>query len=98
MVVIGGTGTRWGAVIGGILYTYLDNRLLAVRGRETVQDLPACCARRSPSRCSCSACSSSCIVYFFPGGIVGLSARGRARARRRIESAVGRQEQAEAGV
>ena len=27
MVVIGGTGTRWGALIGGILYTYADHRL-----------------------------------------------------------------------
>ena len=28
MVVIGGAGTRWGAVLGGALYTFLDNRLL----------------------------------------------------------------------
>lgn len=30
MVVLGGPGTRWGPVVGGILYTYLDHRLTAV--------------------------------------------------------------------
>ncbi|MEU8620459.1 branched-chain amino acid ABC transporter permease [Streptomyces sp. NPDC048623] len=27
MVVLGGSGTRWGPVIGGVLFTYLDQRL-----------------------------------------------------------------------
>ena len=27
MVVLGGTGSRWGAMIGGILYTFADHRL-----------------------------------------------------------------------
>jgi branched-chain amino acid transport system permease protein len=35
MVVLGGPGTRWGPVLGGILYTYLDHRLTALAG-----DLP----------------------------------------------------------
>ena len=30
MVVIGGAGSRWGAMLGGILYTYLDHRLAAL--------------------------------------------------------------------
>ncbi|MEU8620503.1 branched-chain amino acid ABC transporter permease [Streptomyces sp. NPDC048623] len=29
MVVLGGSGTRWGPVIGGVLFTYLDQRLPA---------------------------------------------------------------------
>ena len=40
MVVIGGAGTRWGAVLGGVLYTFLDNRLLDWSDSATVQDLP----------------------------------------------------------
>ena len=40
MVVIGGAGSRWGAVLGGILYTYLDDRLGAVGDSSAVQDLP----------------------------------------------------------
>jgi branched-chain amino acid transport system permease protein len=27
MVVIGGTGTLWGPLLGGFVYTYLDHRL-----------------------------------------------------------------------
>src|SRR5205823_9640262 len=40
MVVIGGAGSRWGAVLGGILYTYLDNRLGAIGDSSTVHGLP----------------------------------------------------------
>ena len=41
MVVIGGAGSRWGAVLGGILYTYLNDRLIAVGSSSTVEGLPA---------------------------------------------------------
>ena len=40
MVVIGGAGSRWGAVLGGILYTYLNNRLIAIGSSSTVEGLP----------------------------------------------------------
>ncbi len=30
MVVLGGPGTRWGPVLGGILYMYLDHRLTSL--------------------------------------------------------------------
>jgi len=101
MVVIGGTGTRWGAVIGGILYTYLDNRLLNVAGSNAVQDLPGFLRTPLSEPLFVLGVVFILIVYFFPGGLVGLSARGRRRGRRLIESAVGRsrtEEHAEAGV
>ena len=34
MVVLGGAGTRWGALLGGILYTLLDHRLGCARGLD----------------------------------------------------------------
>ena len=40
MVVIGGAGSRWGAVLGGILYTYLDDRLVAIGSSSAVHGLP----------------------------------------------------------
>ena len=40
MVVIGGAGSRWGAVLGGILYTYLDDRLIAIGSSSAVEGLP----------------------------------------------------------
>jgi branched-chain amino acid transport system permease protein len=32
MAVLGGAGTRWGAVVGGVVYAYLDQRLTQVGG------------------------------------------------------------------
>jgi branched-chain amino acid transport system permease protein len=32
MAVLGGAGTRWGAVLGGVVYAYLDQRLTQVGG------------------------------------------------------------------
>ena len=32
MVVLGGAGTRWGALVGGVVYAYLDQRLTQVGG------------------------------------------------------------------
>ena len=32
MVVIGGTGSRWGAIVGGIVYAYVDHRLTDLAG------------------------------------------------------------------
>ena len=40
MVVLGGAGTRRGAVTGGVLDTYLDKRLLQVASSDLVRGLP----------------------------------------------------------
>jgi ABC-type branched-subunit amino acid transport system permease subunit len=32
MVVLGGSGTRWGPILGGVLYAYLDQRLTSAGG------------------------------------------------------------------
>ena len=88
MVVLGGAGTRWGAVLGGVLYTFLDNRLPRSAARERVQDLPERAARRRcRSRCSCSARSSSCSSTSCraasPGSRGAAARRGLARSTRR---------------
>jgi branched-chain amino acid transport system permease protein len=41
MVVLGGVGTLWGAVIGGIVYEYLDFRLLEFSNASGLESLPA---------------------------------------------------------
>lgn len=41
MVVLGGAGTRWGALVGGIVYTFLDQRLVALAGSQAFASLPA---------------------------------------------------------
>ncbi|HYW53627.1 MAG TPA: branched-chain amino acid ABC transporter permease [Dongiaceae bacterium] len=40
MVVLGGVGTLWGAILGGIVYEYLDFRLVALSNTHAVQSLP----------------------------------------------------------
>ena len=45
MVVLGGVGSRWGAVIGGVVYTLLDQRLTALANSEAIAGLPPSPAR-----------------------------------------------------
>ena len=89
MVVLGGAGTRWGAMIGGVLYTLLDQRLGASSASSASQDLPAVLRDAAlRSRCSCWACCSSCVVFFVPGRHRGPRQRAvRGSAARRREPA-----------
>jgi branched-chain amino acid transport system permease protein len=79
MVVIGGTGTRWGAVLGGVVYTFLDNRLLDWADSQFIQDLPK--ALRIPLSEPLFVLGTLFVllVYFLPGGIAGLTRFGRRR-------------------
>jgi branched-chain amino acid transport system permease protein len=74
MVVLGGPGTPWGPVLGGILYVYLDHRLTAFSG-----DLPGPFAQPL----FVLGVVFILAVYFFPGGLASLSRRFRAALGRR---------------
>jgi branched-chain amino acid transport system permease protein len=95
MVVIGGAGTRWGAVLGGILYTYLDNRLVALADSSRVQDLPKVLRIPLSEPLFVLGVLFILIVFFLPGGIAGLAVRGPREAIRSLRARV-RQPQAEA--
>lgn len=75
MVVLGGPGTRWGPMLGGILFAFLDNRLTAVGTSDTVAALPG--VLRGPLSEPLFILGSVFIlaVYFFPGGLAGLPGR-----------------------
>jgi branched-chain amino acid transport system permease protein len=88
MVVIGGAGSRWGAVLGGIVYTYLDNRLGAVGSSPAVQDLPKVLRTPLEQPLFLLGMIFILIVFFLPGGIAGLATRGRPSGLRRLEEAV----------
>ncbi|GLW29177.1 branched-chain amino acid ABC transporter permease [Actinoplanes regularis] len=66
MAVLGGAGTRWGALLGGILYAYLDQRLARLGG-----GLPG------PFGQPLFVLGTLFMlaVYFVPGGLAGLSRR-----------------------
>jgi len=88
MVVIGGAGSRWGAVLGGILYTYLNDRLVAVGSSSTVQGLPH--ALRTPLEQPLFLLGAIfiLIVFFLPGGLTGMATRGRPSGLRRLQESI----------
>lgn len=89
MVVIGGAGSRWGAVLGGILYTYLDDRLVAIGSSSTVAGLPEVLRTPLEQPLFLLGVVFILIVIFLPGGIAGLVHRGRPSGLRRIREATG---------
>jgi branched-chain amino acid transport system permease protein len=89
MVVLGGTGTLWGPLVGGALYWYADQRLLALGGSDAVQSLPAVLRTPLEQPLFILGVSFILVVFFLPGGVAGLGARGRA-GRRRLDAVLRR--------
>jgi len=79
MVVLGGAGSRWGAVIGGALYTYLDNRLLQLASSDVIAGLPDVLRVPASEPLFVLGALFVVVVFFAPGGLAGL-ARGRPRS------------------
>jgi branched-chain amino acid transport system permease protein len=84
MVVLGGLGSRWGAMLGGVIYLLLDQRLGVLAASRHVATLP------SPLRIPLSQPTFLLgvlfvlVVLFLPGGITGTLARltgGRQQSR-----------------
>jgi branched-chain amino acid transport system permease protein len=88
MVVIGGAGSRWGAVLGGILYHYLDDRLTALGSSSVIQGLPGVLRTPLSQPLFLLGTAFILIVVFLPGGLAGLVARGRPSGLRRLEKAI----------
>ena len=82
MVVIGGVGSRWGAVAGAVLYVLLNQRLTVLAQAPWVHDLPA------PLRIPLSeplfilGTLFVLVVMFLPGGLAGAVGRLRRRQER----------------
>lgn len=72
MVVLGGTGTLWGAVLGGALYTYLNQRLVTLSNSETVEGLPGVLSGPLSEPLFVLGSLFVVLVLFLPGGIAGL--------------------------
>ena len=72
MVVLGGVGTLWGAVIGGIVYEYLDFRLLEFSNGSGLQDLPAVLRVPLSEPLFILGVLFIVLVLFLPGGLGGL--------------------------
>ena len=87
MVVLGGVGSRWGAVIGGVLYTLLDQRLTVLAQSEAIQSMPAVLRIPLSEPLFLLGTLFVLVVLFMPGGLAGFVRRltagtGRGRPRR----------------
>ena len=71
MVVLGGVGFRWGAIVGGVLYTLLDQRLTVVAGSDVVASLPDILRIPLSEPLFLLGVLFILVVMFLPGGIAG---------------------------
>jgi branched-chain amino acid transport system permease protein len=98
MVVIGGAGTRWGAILGGALYTFLDNRLPSWTASETIQNLPSVIATPLSEPLFVLGTLFILIVLFLPGGLAALLTLRPRRGLRFLEGSVGAGAEPEPGA
>jgi branched-chain amino acid transport system permease protein len=75
MIVLGGVGARWGALVGGVLYTLLDQRLGVLASSSTVMSLPDVLRIPLSQPLFLLGMLFVVIVMFLPGGLAGALAR-----------------------
>lgn len=75
MVVLGGAGHRWGAVLGGFLYTWADSRLVELAGRDLLGSLPLGLGKVLSQPLFLLGIFFILVVYFAPAGLTGLGRR-----------------------
>ncbi|MDN5794517.1 MAG: branched-chain amino acid ABC transporter permease [Intrasporangium sp.] len=75
MVVLGGAGRTWGALLGGFLYHYADARLVEVSGSSLFQALPEVAGQVLAQPLFILGVFFMVVVYFAPTGLAGLGAR-----------------------
>lgn len=88
MVVLGGVGSRWGAVVGGVFYTILDQRLTALANSEGIKSLPDILRVPLSEPLFILGTLFILVVLFLPGGLAGTAER-LARRRRGPQAGAG---------
>ncbi|HET7648214.1 MAG TPA: branched-chain amino acid ABC transporter permease [Gaiellaceae bacterium] len=78
MVVIGGAGTRWGAFVGGVLYTWANQRLGDAAGSDAIQSLPSVLRTPLEQPLFVLGVIFILVVFFAPGGLARLGRIGKA--------------------
>jgi len=80
MVVLGGVGSRWGAIVGGVFYTLLDQRLTSLANSEAIAGLPDILRIPLSEPLFILGTLFILVVLFLPGGLTGAAGRiGRGR-------------------
>ncbi|HEY9494875.1 MAG TPA: branched-chain amino acid ABC transporter permease [Intrasporangium sp.] len=75
MVVLGGAGSMWGALLGGFLYHYADARLVELSGAGFLDALPDVVQQVLSEPLFILGLFFIIIVYFAPAGLTGLGGR-----------------------
>ncbi len=75
MVVLGGLGSRWGAMLGGVIYTLLDQRLGVLAASEHVSTLPSPLQVPLSQPTFLLGVLFIVVVLFLPGGLTGVLTR-----------------------
>ncbi|RAJ43179.1 branched-chain amino acid transport system permease protein [Kitasatospora sp. SolWspMP-SS2h] len=77
MVVLGGSGTRWGPLLGGVLYTWAAHRLGDLANSDSVAELPSVLRVPLSQPLFLLGTLFVAVVYLLPGGLAKLPARLR---------------------
>jgi branched-chain amino acid transport system permease protein len=77
MVILGGPVTRWGAVLGGIVYSVLTTRLTVLSDGTAFDSLPTFIGGPLTEPAFTLGLIFILIVMFAPGGISGAYYRAR---------------------
>ncbi len=72
MVVLGGSGVRWGAMLGGFCYMLLDQRLGSLAGSDRIGSLPAVLEVPLSQPLFLLGALFVLVVLFLPGGLASL--------------------------
>ena len=78
MVVLGGVGSRWGAVFGAFVYVLLSQRLAVLAQSPSIDELPAILRIPLSEPMFILGTIFVLVVMFLPGGLAGLGLRVRA--------------------
>jgi branched-chain amino acid transport system permease protein len=90
MVVIGGTGTRWGALLGGVLYTWANQRLGDASSSHAVSSLPSLLRTPLQQPLFVLGVLFILVVFFVPGGLARVGRVRRPRTIQRLQEAMQR--------
>ncbi len=89
MVILGGAGTRWGAAVGGILYSIASTRLQDLNQGKALASLPKIISGPLSEPAFILGLLFIFIVMFAPGGLSGAYYRLRMRYLQRDKSTSG---------